>query len=59
MQFVTDQQIDQWVAQHAQTCTTKAFDGAQFTYTFTPTGIVEAQTVQCMCCNAKHTVYID
>ncbi|MBP3784410.1 MAG: hypothetical protein J6I68_14285 [Butyrivibrio sp.] len=59
MQFVTDQRIDKWVNEHAQQCKTKAFDGAQFTYAFTPTGIVEAQTVECLCCNKKLTVYID
>lgn len=45
--------------EHQKECKSKAFDGAQFKFEFIPTGIVEAQTVKCMCCRKKLTDYVD
>lgn len=59
MNFEVSEQLEKWVKQHTEKCKTRAFDGAQFEYKFVPTGIVEAQTVKCMCCKEEKTVYID
>ena len=59
MQFVTDQKIDQWVAEHVKKCKSNTFNDAQFKYTFTPAGVIEVQEVQCICCGEERTVFID
>lgn len=59
MTFETTKRIDIWIQDHLQKCKTRAFDGAQFKYTFIPTGIVECQIVHCMCCHEEFTDYID
>lgn len=38
---------------------THATAGEQFVYEFLPSGIVECQTVKCMCCNEEFTDYVD
>lgn len=58
MNFEVSEQIENWAKQHAEKCKTRAFDGAQFKYEFIPTGIVEVQTVKCMCCKKEKTAYI-
>lgn len=37
----------------------RATAGEQFVYEFLPSGIVECQTVKCMCCNEEFTDYVD
>lgn len=59
MEFKTSKRIDKWIEEHQKKCKTIAFDGAQFTFEFIPTGIVEVQTVKCMCCDKEFTDYID
>ena len=40
-------------------CVSHATAGEQFVYEFIPSGIVECQTVKCMCCGEKFTDYVD
>lgn len=58
MEFVTSIRIDKWVEKHYEKCKTRATAGEQFIYTFLPSGIVECQTVKCMCCKEEFTDYI-
>ena len=48
-----------WMREHSKTCKSPAFDGAHYIFEFIPTGIVEAQTIKCMCCKAEKTAYVD
>ena len=60
MKFVTSEAIDKWIEMHRKNgCVSRATAGEQFIYDFIPTGIVEIQTVKCMCCKAEFTDYID
>ena len=58
MEFKTSKRIDKWIEEHQKECKTIAFDGAQFALEFIPTGIVEVQTIKCMCCGKVFTDYI-
>jgi hypothetical protein len=60
MKFETSKRIDSWVKSHVtQGCKSNATAGEQFVYEFIPTGIVECQTVKCMCCGDKMIDYVD
>lgn len=59
MKFETSEDLQNWIKQHLIVCQTKTFDGAKFRYQFIPTGSVEVQTVKCLCCGEKKTVYVD
>ena len=59
MSFEVSKDLINWIKQHLIVCQTKAFDGSQFKYEFTPTETVEVQTVKCLCCGDKKTVYIE
>ena len=59
MEFKVDKRLEKWIDKHTEKCQTRAFDGAQFAFEFIPTGIVESQTVKCMCCKEEYTVYVD
>lgn len=59
MKFETSQKINKWVKEHQEKCKSYASAGEQFEYIFIPNGIVECQTVQCMCCGEKFTDYVD
>jgi len=59
MEFKTSEELDMWVKNHVQKCKTHATAGEQFKYTFLPSGIVEVQTVKCLCCGEEKTVYVD
>lgn len=60
MQFTTSNKIDRWVKNHVNKgCVSHATAGEQFVYEFLPSGIVECQTVRCLCCNQEFTDYID
>lgn len=59
MTFETSKKIDLWIKDHRKKCKTIAFDGAQFKFEFIPTGIVECQTVWCMCCKEEFIDYVD
>ena len=59
MEFETSKKLDKWVEEHRKFCKTRATAGEQFIYEFLPSGIVECQTVKCMCCGKKFTDYVD
>ena len=59
MEFITSNKIDKWVENHRKKCISHATDGEQFIYKFLPSGIIECQTVKCMCCGAEFTDYVD
>lgn len=59
MKFETSKRIDRWVEQHHEKCKTHATAGEQFVYEFLPSGIVECQTVKCLCCGREFTDYVD
>lgn len=40
-------------------CVSHATAGEQFVYKFLPSGIVECQTVKCLCCGKEFTDYVD
>lgn len=60
MKFETSKKIDKWVETHMkQGCVSRATAGEQFVYEFLPSGIVECQTVRCLCCKEKFTTYVE
>jgi len=60
MKFETTEKIDDWVLEHVKSgCISRATAGEQFKYEFLPTGIVECQTVVCLCCRKEFTDYVD
>lgn len=59
MRFDTSPKIDKWTNEHYKTCKTHATAGEQFVYEFLPSGIVECQTVKCLCCGKEFTAYVD
>lgn len=42
-----------------QGCVSYATAGEQFIYEFLPSGIIECQTVKCLCCKEEFTDYVD
>lgn len=59
MKFETSKKIDKWVEEHRKRCESYATAGEQFVYEFLPTGIIECQTVKCLCCKEKFTDYVN
>lgn len=60
MKFETSKRIDKWMEKHReQGCVSHATAGEQFVFKFLPSGIVECQTVKCLCCGKKFTDYVD
>lgn len=59
MTFETSIKIDNWIKKHSKKCVTHATAGEQFVFEFLPTGIIECQTVKCLCCGKKFTAYVD
>lgn len=59
MEFKTSKKIDKWIEKHQQNCKSHASAGEQFEYKFLPNGIIECQTVKCMCCGEKYTDYTE
>ena len=58
--FITSKILDNWVENHRkQGCVSHTTAGEQFVYEFLPTGIVECQTVKCLCCKQEFTDYVD
>ena len=50
MVFETSQRLDKWVEKHRKECKTRATAGEQLVWEFLPSGIIECQTIKCMCC---------
>ena len=60
IEFKTSKRLDKWVENHRkQGCVSHATAGEQFVYEFLPSGIIECQTVKCICCGEKFTDYVD
>lgn len=61
MKFETTNKINMWTKNHIKEegCLSHATAGEQFMYEFLPSGIVECQTVKCLCCGKKFTDYIN
>ena len=60
MTFETSPRINKWMQDHVrQGCITRATAGEQFVFTFLPSGIIDCQTVKCMCCWKEFTDYVD
>lgn len=59
MTFETSKKINIWTEKHQENCKTRATAGEQFLYEFVPSGIIECQTVKCMCCGEKFTDYVE
>lgn len=59
MTFETSKRINKWVGEHVKECQTHATAGEQFVFEFLPSGIVECQTVKCLCCGKEYTDYVD
>ena len=59
MVFETSQRLDKWVENHRKKCKTRATAGEQFVWAFLPSGIIECQTVKCVCCGEEFTDYVD
>jgi len=60
MKFETSKKIDKWIEKHReQGCVSRATAGEQFVFEFLPSGIVECQTVKCLCCRKEFTDYVD
>lgn len=59
MEFKTSKKVDQWIDDHREGgCVSHATAGEQFEFEFLPTGIVEIQTVKCLCCGKEFTDYL-
>ena len=60
MKFETSKRIDKWMENHRKSgCVSHATAGEQFIFEFLPSGIVECQTVKCLCCGKEFTDYVD
>lgn len=59
MVFKTSQELDEWVKKHSEKCKSYATAGEHYEFRFLPTGIIECQTVKCLCCGKKKTFYVD
>ena len=59
MKFETSNKIDKWIEQHREKCVSRASAGEQFEFEFIPSGIVECQTVKCLCCKEELTDDVD
>lgn len=59
MVFETSKRLDKWREKHIEKCQTRATAGEQFVWEFLPSGIVECQTIKCLCCGEEFTDYVD
>ena len=60
IEFITSKKLDKWVEnQRKQGCISHATAGKQVVYEFLPSGIIECQTVKCICCGEKFKDYND
>lgn len=59
MTFKTSKKLDKWMEEHRKKCVSHATAGEQFIWEFLPSGIVECQTIKCMCCKEEFTDYVE
>lgn len=58
MEFKTSNRLDRWMEKHNKECKTHATAGEHYTWEFLPSGIVECQTIRCLCCGKEFTDYV-
>lgn len=58
MTFTAAPEIKRWVKNHGKKCKSNGSAGEHWEFVFIPTGLVEIQTVKCICCGKEKTVYI-
>lgn len=58
MEFITDKNLDKWVEEHNKICKSYATGGEHYEFSFLPSGIVECQSVQCLCCGERKVFYV-
>ena len=59
MTFETSKKIDKWIEEHNKVCKSNATAGEHYIFEILPSGIVECQTVKCLCCKKEFTDYVD
>lgn len=59
MVFETSKKIDKWMKEHSEKCHSYATAGEHYIWEFLPSGIVECQTIKCLCCKEEFTDYVD
>lgn len=59
MTFKTSKKIDNWMIKHSEECVSYATSGEHYEWIFLPSGIVECQTIKCLCCGKEFTDYVD
>ena len=59
MTFETSKKLDKWMENHNKKCVTYATVGEHYVWEFLPSGIVECQTIKCLCCGEEFTDYVD
>lgn len=57
--FAVNYKLIEWMNEHDKVCKSHATCGEHYQFSFTPSGIIEAQTVKCMVCGESRTVYIN
>lgn len=56
--FELTPRLVKWIDRHDQKCYSHATAGEHYSFTFLPSGIVECQTVKCLCCGKEVTDYV-
>ena len=57
MEFKLNSKLEEWINEHNKVCHSDASAGEHYQFEFLPTGIVEIQTVKCLCCGKEKTAY--
>lgn len=59
MKFETSKRLDKWMEQHNKKCKPYTTAGEHYIWEFLPSGIIECQTIKCLCCSEKFIDYVD
>lgn len=59
MEFVLSKKLERWIEEHNKVCKSDETAGEHYIFEFLPSGIVECQTVKCLCCKKEKTDYVD
>lgn len=57
MEFKLNPKLEEWMEEHNKNCHSNASAGEHYQFEFLPTGIMEIQTVKCVCCGEEKTIY--
>ena len=58
MIFKVAPDIEKWMEDHGKKCKSRGSAGEHWEFVFLPTGLVEIQTIKCICCGKEKTVRI-